>query len=62
MSREWIAEAYRKHLLWHFKYHPRGKHIVNAMLADQLTFGEVDLVFAEAEYYTGRWILGLGSE
>lgn len=36
----------------HFKLHPRKTAILKALRQNQLSFGEIDQVFREAEYYT----------
>lgn len=44
-----ILFAYQDSLKFHFKYHPRGKHIVNALLRGQVTSQEAVEVFLENE-------------
>ncbi len=47
-------DVYEKQIRYLFRFHPNGTNLVNAMRAGQLTVGEIDQAFNEAEYYAGK--------
>ncbi|AYY11595.1 hypothetical protein EF847_01495 [Actinobacteria bacterium YIM 96077] len=53
-----FARIWEDRLRWELWLHPRRDHVVNAIIANQLTTREIDLVFLEAEYEGWRWLLG----
>lgn len=54
---EILKQVYKPAYEYHFRFHPRKEVILKAIEEDQLTFREIDLVFAEAEYYAWKQLL-----
>lgn len=54
-----LFRTYEASIRYVFKYHPRCDYIIEALKTNQLTIGEIDILFAEAESYSWQHFMSL---